>query len=313
METRYARAHAVVLALLTALGGVAAGCGDDGATASASDDVTSCVDAKLDDAGKCKTPSGKTAKKSCCAAAPEKRQTLDLYACPSGADGIGVAFFDADSTLRVSKVGSVTATSATDVDVLPFAATTIAKLRKKHKLIAIVSNQGGVGKGKTKYETAEGALALTAKRLGQLGGSVDWFDFAENEDEFRKPETGMASRLDEALRVKCGVGIDMAASQMIGDSGYKKGADGPHPDGRPADDFSNADRLFAENLSIPFQEPTDAFGWKPLGVYNLLGENELIAFLDAMEAEADAVASSSASRAKTLRTEAQRIREINGL
>ena len=70
---------------------------------------------------------------------------------------------------------------------------------------------------------------------------------------------------------------------MVGDSGYKKDVDENHPDGRPADDFSNADRLFAENLEIPFTEPEEAFGWETFKVHNVLGEAELVAFLKKMD------------------------------
>lgn len=246
--------------------------------------------------------------------APSKRRSLDGYVCPAGASGVKVAFFDADSTLRVSKANAVTATSATDVDILPFAAAKIRALRKDGFLVAIISNQGGVSAGKTTYEVAEGGLALTASQLTSVGARVDYFDFAEADDEHRKPEVGMERELDEALRAKCKVGVDIAHSQMIGDSGYKKDVDGPHPDGRPADDFSNADRLFAENLKIPFQEPTDAFGWRAFGVYNVLGERELVPFLATLDRAAEEAASSGdKDRAKALRAEVAENRKLNGL
>lgn len=235
-------------------------------------DLTSCT-AKQADAG-------------ACAKAPAKRQSLDTFACPKGKKEIKVAFYDADSTLRVSKRNGVTAMAIDDVDILPFAARSVKADHKAGYLVAIVSNQGGVGSGKTKYEVAEGGLRTTAEKLGQLGAKVDYFDFAENDDEFRKPEVGMATRLGEFLEAKCGRGIDVAASKMIGDSAYKEGEDGPSPDGRKADDFSNADRLFAENLGVPFQEPTDAYGWRDFGVFNVLGEKQLVPFLKTIEERA---------------------------
>ncbi len=218
--------------------------------------------------------------------APSKRQSLETFSCPKGKSEIRVAFYDADSTLRVSKKNSVTASAIDDVDVLPFAARSVKADHDAGYLVAIVSNQGGVGSGKTKYEVAEGGLRTTAEKLGKLGAKIDYFDFAEDDDEFRKPEAGMATRLSGFVEEKCGRGIDIAHSKMIGDSGYKEGEDGPHPDGRPADDFSHADRLFAENLGIPFEEPTDAFGWKAFKVYNVLGERELLPFLKKIEERA---------------------------
>jgi DNA 3'-phosphatase len=218
---------------------------------------------------------------------PSKRQTTSYLKCPTGDAKPKVAFFDADSTLRVSKSGGVTADTPTDVNVLPFAAHEIARLSSEGYVIAVVSNQGGIYAGKQTFADAEGALGFTVKQLERLGGRVQYFDFAENLDNFRKPETGMAELLNEKLETKCGEGIDFAASFMVGDSGYKKGEDGPHPDGRPADDFSNADRLFAENLGIPFHEPTDYFNWRDYGIYNIGTQADLESLLDAIDARAE--------------------------
>lgn len=209
------------------------------------------------------------------------------FACPKKSDPIKVAFYDADSTLRVSKKNAVSATSVDDVDILPFAAKHMKAMNKSGFLVAIVSNQGGVAAGKTSYAVAEGALLTTAKKLARLGAQVSYVDFAEADDENRKPKTGMADLLDTLLQKKCGRGFDRSLSTMTGDSGYKEHVDGPHPDGRPADDFSNSDRLFAENVGIPFAEPTDAFGWRAFGVFNVLGERELVPFLDKLDARVE--------------------------
>lgn len=208
------------------------------------------------------------------------------FTCPKGKALIKVAFFDADSTLRVSKQNGVTANAVDDVDVLPFAADFVKARSKEGFLVAIVSNQGGVSAGKTTFEVAEGALLTTAKKLGKLGGRVNYIDFAEAEDENRKPDRGMADRLDAMLKQKCGRGLDFKLSTMTGDSAYKKDVDGPSPDGRPADDFSNSDRLFAEKIGVAFAEPTDAFGWRAFGVFNVTGEKELVPFLDEITARA---------------------------
>lgn len=247
------------------------------------------------------------------AAALKARRQLS-FSCPQGKAGIKVAFFDADSTLRVSKQNGVTANAVDDVDVLPFAATTIKGLNKQGYLVAIVSNQGGVSVGKTTFEVAEGALLTTAKKLGQLGACVNYIDFAEAEDENRKPETGMADRLDETLKQRCGRGIDFAQSSMTGDSAYKKDSDGPSPDGRAADDFSNSDRLFAENAGLGFIEPKDAFGWRQFNVYNVTGERELLPFLDAISKTAAAYRTNgNAEQADALDAEVAANRKVNGL
>ena len=111
---------------------------------------------------------------------------------------------------------------------------------------------------------------------------------------------------------------------MIGDSSFKKNADGPSPEahdsfcswpGRPADDFSNADRLFATGASLFFAEPTDAFGWRDFGVYNIENETQLRAFLDAIDAEAARLETEHGdpARAAMLRAEAAANRSVNGL
>jgi DNA 3'-phosphatase len=310
------RLHLSLAALLTLVGAATAiaGCGAGEAPASAEDDLTSCDGARLDAAGSCRR-GGKFAKKSCCAPRfAEERQSLERYTCPSDGEPIPVAFFDADNTLRVSRSGAVTANAVDDVIALPFAATKIAELNAAGTLVAIVSNQGGVAAGHTTLEVAEGALVFTAARLHELGATIDYLDFAEQNDEFRKPKTGMATRLAEVVEARCGVGIDLERSMMIGDGGYKKGVDGPHPDGRPADDFTNTDRLFAENLGVPFHEPTDAYGWKAFGVFNLADEAAVLDLLALVDAEIVRLreAGESPARRKLLENEVLANRRVNG-
>lgn len=244
----------------------------------------------------------------------KKRRSLTAVKCPAGTAKAKVAFFDADSTIRVSKSGVVTAVSATDVNVLPFAAKEIKRLAAEGHVIAVVSNQGGVGTSTAKYTVAEKALALAVSRLRKLGAPVHYFDFAPAYDNFRKPETGMATLLDDKIETKCGEGIDFSKSFMVGDSGYKKAVDGPHPDGRPADDFSNTDRLFAENLGIPFHEPTDFFHWRDYGVFNIAKPEELMDFLDAIDARAAELrADGDEDEATALEDEAAANRVVNQL
>jgi len=245
----------------------------------------------------------------------KRRRLSSRVTCPDGNAKFKVAFFDADSTLRVSKSGEVTANSPTDVNVLPFAGREMARLESEGYVIAIVSNQGGISAGHTTLETAEKALALTISKLHAFGAHVHYFDFAERNDEFRKPSTGMADLLATKLDDKCGVGFDKATSLMVGDSGYKKGVDGPHPDGRPADDFSNADRFFAVNVGIDFHEPTDYFDWRAYDVFNIASQAELVSFLDAIDARADMLEAMNGDPAEieALRTEAQRNRQVNDL
>jgi DNA 3'-phosphatase len=282
----------------------------------------SCEGAKLDDNGKCRRPNGWYAHAVCCEAPveelpayPSERRNLEAYACPEGVDAVKVAFFDADSTLRISRSGYFTAKEQDDVYILPFVATSLKQLNDDGYLVVAVSNQGGVAAGLTPIEVAEGALVFVAQQLDALGAKISYLDFADQKDEFRKPKTGMADLLHEKLQEKCTLEIDWDNSFMVGDAGYKKDVDGPHPDGRPADDFSNSDRLFAENLGIPFSEPTDYFGWNQWKTYNLRFESQLLALLGAMDDEIDELDESGDDdeRLEALRAEVTSNRAINDL
>ncbi len=125
----------------------------------------------------------------------------------------------------------------------------------------------------------------------------------------------VARTLNDALDDKCGVHIDYEASFMVGDAGYKRDVDEDHPDGRPADDFSNSDRGFAENLGIPFSEPTDYFGWRTWEFYNIRYKSQLEGILDAMDEEIAELTESGADdeRLEMLRSEVDSNREINEL
>jgi DNA 3'-phosphatase len=294
MTTRVAPAR-WLLALLTI-----AGCGQPPA------DVGDKADDPGADVGELE-PSGRPI--------PKRRRSFVAVDCPEAEGAIAVAFFDADSTLRVSKSGSVSANAVDDVNILPFAAQHLARVANEGFLVAIVSNQGGVADGILPFRVAEGALAFTVAQLDRLGGHVHYFDMAEKRDEFRKPEIGMATKLDSLLLERCGNGIDFERSFMVGDSGFKKGVDGPHPDGRPADDFSNSDRLFAENLEIPFHEPTDFFGWRTDEVFNIENQGQLDKHLAAIEARAAALREQGgdAQESEALEREVAPNRAINGL
>ena len=315
---------------------------------------------------------------------------LSKFECSSKL--VKVAFFDADSTVRVSKSGAPAANSSSDVLVLPFVAAKIAALNKDHYLVAIVSNQGGVGinistPGGGHYilsadEVAGGLLEAAAKiskvaLLQNFEAHIDYIDMADHNDAFRKPASGMAQmladmlagRLKEEYKTRLSDGtfkvhpscaeakIDWAGSFMIGDAGYKvasaTGATSdpvpefisilpgdnsdliaPYP--RQADDFTNSDRLFAENLQISengeapkathlaYQEPADFFGWWSFRVGNLLPDaakaNEKILqnvtltdFLKKLEQEfIPALQTSAPQRAAAIKREVDAVRQTNG-
>ncbi len=215
-----------------------------------------------------------------------RREISSHYVFPNISEGgkkIKVAFFDADSTLRVSKSGSVSANDPQDVYLLPCVADRLKLLAENNFLIAIVSNQGGVPKV-IPYSTAEGALLTTVNLIAELGGMIHYYDFAEGngEKEDRKPGIGMALRLEKMLQ-ELGYELDKEHSFMVGDSAYKKDVD-VRPDGRPGTHFSNADRLFAENyfseyasdvVPYRFEEANVFFGWAQNGV-DVFQEDEVL-------------------------------------
>ena len=190
----------------------------------------------------------------------QRRTLLDRYV-PAAPRKIPVAFFDADSTLRITKSGDVAPSDPDDVAVLPLTAPKLKELARQGYFIAIVSNQGGIDRHLT-LQDADDCLLRTVELLRSRGGLVHYYDFAEHYGWLRKPRTGMAEILGDRLEGFFGEGaaIDWDRSFMVGDSAYKKSE--TRPDGRPGFDFSNSDRLFADNLEIPFHEPQDFFGWE---------------------------------------------------
>jgi DNA 3'-phosphatase len=177
---------------------------------------------------------------------------------------IKVAFFDADSTLRVSKSGSVSANGPNDFEILPGTVDAIQRLNADGYFVAIVSNQAGIPRYISR-ETADEALKNLVDTFARNGAIIDYYDFAENYDSNRKPGVGMANRLERLATEKLGrpISIDRKKSFMVGDAGWKKGEQ--RPDGREGFSLSNSDRLFAENYGIPFREAQDFFGWQIYG------------------------------------------------
>ncbi len=212
----------------------------------------------------------------------DTRQTISPAFQPKNKTKIKVAFFDADSTLRVSKSGSVSANAPDDVRILPHMGAELKKLAAANYLIYIVSNQGGVQAGKVTCETADKALLYTIQSIENDGGVIHGYDFSEKDDETRKPGIGMATRLERILKTRFGSAatIDKKHSLMVGDSAFKKGTDYKKNDEHgnwvvankddvgavPGTHFSNSDRLFAANYGIKFIEASVFFGWRKYGV-----------------------------------------------
>jgi DNA 3'-phosphatase len=217
---------------------------------------------------------------------PAERRTIDAsYRPPADLTKIKVAFFDADSTLRVAPSGSVSANAADDVKLLPYMGPTLRRLADEGYLLYIVSNQGGIAAKIVTFEVANAALRKTIELILAEGGAMHGYDFAED-DVNRKPKPAMKEVLEKALREKYGptATIDLRESFMVGDSAYKKGVD-IEPNGKPGKHFSNADRKFAESVGIRFYEPADFFGWREHGIDIFLKAAEVDAFIARCEAD----------------------------
>jgi DNA 3'-phosphatase len=214
------------------------------------------------------------------------RQTF-LAEIPHQNKQIKVAFFDADSTLRVSKSGSPSANGPTDFIRLPNTTKKIAELNKEGYLVVIVSNQGGIPKFITLAE-ADLALNNMIAEYKEEGAIIHYYDFAENDDEFRKPGIGMAELLKAKLE-NLGFFYDVKKSFMVGDSAYKRANPKKNepaekrPDGRDGFNFSNSDRYFAQNANLTFYEPQYYFGWADYGVELIENTDDLKRLLKSIE------------------------------
>lgn len=107
------------------------------------------------------------------------------------------------------------------VELLPGAASAIRSLREAGYLCVVVSNQSAVGRGMLTLETLELVHAEFCRRLTCEGAAIDgWYfcpeaprttDRTQVDHPDRKPAPGML------LRAAAELGIDLAASWMVGD------------------------------------------------------------------------------------------------
>lgn len=178
---------------------------------------------------------------------PEKRRSLMLTPNLSGTL-VPVAFFDADSTLRFTRSGRPSPHGRHDVELIKSSFKRLRKLAEEGFLLAIVSNQAGIANGYISFAEVEEAFQETLRQFYSRDIVFNYYDFAEKRDENRKPDAGMAWRLERKLKL-FGKEIDWSKSFMVGDAGWKKGRDFL-PDGRPGNDHSSSDRLFAETVAL---------------------------------------------------------------
>lgn len=160
---------------------------------------------------------------------------------------VKVAFFDADSTLRVTRSRKPSPQGRHDVKVMAQAFPALKKLYEQDYLLAIVSNQAGIELGIITAAEVEEAMQETIRQFATKNIYFSYYDFADYRDKNRKPEPEMAWRLERKLKL-AGKSINWSESFMVGDAAWKKGKD-VRPDGQPGTDHSNSDRHFAENIA----------------------------------------------------------------
>ncbi len=196
---------------------------------------------------------------------PRTRRTLILpnrYKERFGGN-VCVAFFDADQTLRTSKSGKPSPHGAKDTEIYSHCTAKLLETSQKNFLLAIVSNQAGISLSLISEDEVNESLNTTIEHFASQGVLFNYYDFAEQYDEFRKPNTGMALLLEQKIN-ESGLKLDWNNSFMVGDAAYKRKVD-LQPNGKPGTDHSNSDRLFAENIAIThkgfkFYHPNDFFG-----------------------------------------------------
>ncbi len=220
---------------------------------------------------------------------PSERRKLINKGFDTKNNRVKVAFFDADSTLRLAPSKSVSANGPTDVAILPGVAAKIAELNAQGFLVAIVSNQGGVAEGHVSLTVADQALRYTMKLIQDQNPNAKfhYYDMAERGkgDYFTKPSIGMGKYLELILKNQ-DLEIDWESSFMVGDSRFKK--DAITPVGTAGADFSDADRLFAQNLDLRCYDPRTFFSWSS-GDYKLINSGNIPPVNPAVPANKDLI------------------------
>lgn len=200
---------------------------------------------------------------------PARRRLAPGWTPPPGRS-VALALLDADGTLRLARSGAVAPNAADDVLLLPGLGAPLRRLAAAGFLLAVLSNQAGVEDGHLTAAVADAALRHTLALLREQQVEVSYYDFAERRDGDRKPAPGMALRLADLLAREHGCAVDWGRSLVIGDAGWKRGAD-REPDGTPGGDFDRSDRLLAAELArrfggVTWRHPREVFGWLARGV-----------------------------------------------
>ena len=145
-----------------------------------------------------------------------------------------IVFLDLDNTLITTKTGRTFPINHNDWKPIPKTLKFIKNKKSQGYKIILVTNQGGISKG---FLTLENFNTKLKDIQDVIGFKFDKIFIALSMDsDYRKPKT---YKLLEDLK-KLDWIPDLTKSIMIGDAG-----------GEPSD-FSDSDKVFAENLGITF-------------------------------------------------------------
>ncbi|VDD76920.1 unnamed protein product [Mesocestoides corti] len=175
-----------------------------------------------------------------------QNSSLLTFNPPEAKSSSKVLALDLDGTIIVTASGKVFPKNTHDWKLFSKKAPAILQQYVEDGyLIVIVSNQAGLEKNSAKLigEFKAKVEAVVAR----LGVAVRGY-FALKDDINRKPRTGMWQALQAA---NDGVEIDKAASIYCGDAAGREAL------GKVRKDHSHCDRLFAENVGIPFRTPEE--------------------------------------------------------
>ena len=167
-----------------------------------------------------------------------------------------IAAFDIDGTIITTKSGKVFPTDIHDWRILYSEIPgKLKQLISDGYKIVFITNQAGIAKGKMTIQEFSVKVNNILKRLG-----VEALVFVSVSDTgyYRKPRPGVWQWLER--RGNSGVVVDRSQSFYCGDAA---GREAGWSSGKKKD-FSCSDRLFADNLGLPFFTPEEYFlGQKP--------------------------------------------------
>ena len=175
----------------------------------------------------------------------------------------GIVSFDLDGTLIKTKSGKRFADDSNYLtDWTLWDPNVVTKLRNLHEegyILAIISNQNGIGK---KHLTASQLQNKIDNVLAQFDVPIDFICATSSDDIFRKPRTGMWDFLLAYYSKQ------LSNQQTDGDSPitvskllcrYVGDAAGRAKQGKTPKDFSDSDLKLALNLDISFSTPESFF------------------------------------------------------